>query len=53
MNLWCVTDDAYDNVLKDKDNAHDDDQSLPSHEEYNQRGLLLLPLETSWYQTSG
>jgi hypothetical protein len=48
-----VTDDADDNGLKDKDTAHDDDHKLPSHEECNKRGLLLLPLKTSWYQTSG
>jgi len=53
MNLWCATDDADDNGLKDKDTALDDNHSLPSHKEFNKRGLLLLPLQTSRYQTSG
>jgi hypothetical protein len=53
MNLWRASDDADDNGLKDKVSAHDDDHSLPSHEESNKRGLLLLPLYTSRYQTSG
>jgi hypothetical protein len=35
MNLWCETDDADDNNLKDKDTALDDNHSLPSHEEFN------------------
>lgn len=53
MNLWCETDDADDNGLKDKDTALDDNHSHPSHKEFNKRGLLLLPLQTSLYQTSG
>jgi len=43
MNLWCATDDTDDNGLKDKDSAHDDGHSHPSHEEFN-KGILLLPL---------
>ena len=43
MNLWRVTDDADDNGLEDKDTAHHDDYSLPSHKEFN-NGELLLPL---------
>ena len=38
MNLWCATDDADENGLKDKDTAHDDHHSLPSYEECNKTG---------------